>query len=388
MALVLFSLVSSRAETTNDSVSGKTGTPGASVATAISTITGVAISPLMGAGAIGAWRYYHAASQAERDRLPWFAQTWFWLPALLLTSVCALKDIFGIAVPTTLKKPFDLMETLEHKVSGLVIAGAFVPLVASVFKDAGTPVPGCLTVSSGTHFIAAIDPARLYNSISIPIALVAFFVVWLASYAISILILLSPFGFIDAALKSLRLFFFVTVFGSAWLNPWLGAVWALMIIFFASLIAGWSFRLSHFGLVFVWDFLTMTRLRFKPADNGNYMYLGSKTGKVPVRTYGKLILNAQGALVFHYRPWLVLPARQFNLTGAKYAVGKGLFYSEILCLDGDRKRMAMLLPPRYRTHEQALAGIYGLAGVRDTGLLAAWAWLKDFVDFRLKQLAA
>src|SRR5512135_2330037 len=74
-------------------------TPGTELAHAISEITGVAISPLLGVSAVGAWKYLHAQTPQERDRLPWFAQPWFWIPALLLVTACFLKDTVGITAP-------------------------------------------------------------------------------------------------------------------------------------------------------------------------------------------------------------------------------------------------------------------------------------------------
>jgi hypothetical protein len=44
----------------------------------------------------------------------------------------------------------------------------------------------------------------LYNALMVPIAMAAFFIVFLASNAINILILLSPFTTVDAALKGFR----------------------------------------------------------------------------------------------------------------------------------------------------------------------------------------
>src|SRR5262245_38606238 len=60
-------------------------TPGVEAAQAISTITGVAISPLLGVGAVGAVKYYRTP-EAARGRLPWFAQPWFFVPALVLVA--------------------------------------------------------------------------------------------------------------------------------------------------------------------------------------------------------------------------------------------------------------------------------------------------------------
>jgi hypothetical protein len=48
----------------------------------------------------------------------------------------------------------------------------------------------------------------------------------------------------------------------------------------------------------------------------------------------------------------------------------------------------LLLPPRYRGHEDELAKIYGLAGVRDVGLRAMWAWVKSMFGFKPRAAAA
>ena len=207
--------------------------------------------------------------------------------------------------------------------------------------------------------------------------MLAFFIVFLASNAINVLILLSPFAIIDAALKGFRLMVLLTVAATAFANPWLGAVWALIIIAIAYFIAGWSFRLSHFGTVFLWDFLTLRRRRFLPDQSANRMFLARKINKVPARSYGKLLRDEKGSLVLQYRPWLVLPERTLVLPEGRYAVGKGLFYSQIMRVEGQGLTAVMLLPPRYRGHEEALVSIYGLAGVRDAGLRAAFRWFKD-----------
>src|SRR4051794_25837671 len=60
------------------------GSPAAPIATAISTVTGIAISPLLGTGAYGAYTWWKAKNDTARKALPWFAQVAFWLPALLV----------------------------------------------------------------------------------------------------------------------------------------------------------------------------------------------------------------------------------------------------------------------------------------------------------------
>lgn len=368
------------------SSSAKPKTPGIELAQTLTTITGVAISPLMGVGAVGAWKYAAAKTPQERANLPWFAQPWFWIPALVIVGICALKDTFGITVPATLKKPFDVLETMEHKVSGLVAAGAFVPLVASVFQSMGSAAPAGIAIASAGHgFLAAINGPWVLNLLSVPAMVVIFVIVCLASNAINILILLSPFPMVDAVLKAFRLSILAILTLGAFANPWVGAFLSLIIITIAWFIAGWSFRLSHLGVVFIWDTFTRRAGRFTPDPIANWMYLGRQMEKVPVRAYGKLYRNPEGALVFDYRPWLILPQRQLKLSGGVYVVGKGMFYSEILRVDGTQTRSAMLLPPRYRSHEQELSQIYGFTGVRDAGLRAAFAWLKQWIGVRTRR---
>ena len=289
--------------------------------------------------------------------------------------MCFLKDSAGATVlPTALKKPLDAAEVIEHKISGLVATGAFVPLVASIFQAPPAPHDGSSLAALG---FATMDLHWLYNALTVPIAMAVFFVVFLASNAINILILISPFTTVDTALKVFRTSILASVAGSSFVNPWMGAAWAVIIILVSWLIAGWSFRLSHFGLVFVWDFFTGRKGRFKPDATANKLFLGRKIEKVPTRTYGKLSRNENGELAFSYRPWLVLPPRTLILPAGNYEAGRGVFYSEILRIEGDSAKTVILLPPRYLGHEEEIARIYNLAGTRDVGLRVAWAWFKS-----------
>ena len=341
----------------------------------ISMITGVAISPLMGVSGVGAYDYFKAKTPEAKAKLPWFANPLFWIPAMLLVGACFLKDTAGIALPVVLKKPFDVAETIEHKISGLVATGAFVPIIVNMTHEVNATASSATLSSLG--FAAITLPNWLYDILMTPVAMAAFFIVFLASNAINILILLSPFTTVDAALKAFRTTILASVVGTSFVNPWIGAAWALIVILISWLIAGWSFRLSYFGIVFIWEFITGRRNRFHPDAKENKMFLGRKCEKVPTRTYGKLSRNEKGELIFNYHPWLVLPRRTLVLPAGNYEAGRGVFYSEILRVEGDSAKTVMLLPPRYRGHEEEIARIYHFTGVQDVGLRAAWSWFKS-----------
>jgi hypothetical protein len=143
----------------------------------------------------------------------------------------------------------------------------------------------------------------------------------------------------------IRLALLGTVGITALANPWIGAAWALVLILIAYLIAGWSFRLSYFGLMFIWDIVTLRSRRFQPDPAANRMLLARQIDRVPARTYGTLRRDEQGRLVLQYRPWLVLRKRTLTLPEGQYAIGMGLFYSQLLNVDGRKLSAVILLPP-------------------------------------------
>ena len=118
-----------------------------------------------------------------------------------------LKGGKGV-IPPGWKKPLDVLETIENKVTGLIAAGAVVPftmaamsklLVGSSATAGGMTPTGLAMLPIGT-----MDLSGLLNILTVPLGVAIFLVVWLASHAINVLIILSPWGAIDAALKSAR----------------------------------------------------------------------------------------------------------------------------------------------------------------------------------------
>ncbi len=350
--------------------------PGVELAQTISMLTGVAISPLLGVGAVGAWKYFKATAET-RPRLPWFAQPWFWLPALLLVGVVFAKDVAGPVVPTVLKKPLDVAEVIENKVSGLVAVGALVPLMISLSSLFGSGDSSSLAAAG----FAAIGWDSVLNALLTPFAMVAFVIVWLAAHAINVLIVISPFGTVDLALKAFRAFILSTVTFTSFANPWVGAVWAAIIIGFCYCIAGWSFRATVCGTVFVTDLLLRRRRWFMPAAGKLWAFTSRKLESVPVRTYGRVRRGESGRLEFEFRPWLVGSPRQVMLPAGEYVVGRGLIAPGLHATVGDDSTSLLRFPPRFKGHEDRIRELINAAGVREIGLLAVWRWIKELFGF-------
>lgn len=357
----------------------KTDQPGEDLARTVSQLTGVAISPLLGTGAIGAYRYFDTPA-GQRGELPWFAQPWFWVPALLLVTLAAAKDTLGPVTPSALKKPMDVVEVLENKVSGLIAAGAFVPLAVGVF---GSSLPGTtgLGLDAAGAGLAAATQSQFLNILLTPFAVLAFIAVWLLGHVIHALILISPFTMVDTALKALRTALLASVVGTSFANPWFGAVWSMVIIIVASVLAGWSFRLNWLAAVFLFDILSRRRRWFRPDPVENRLFLARQVDEAPSRSYGRLSRDEEGNLHFKYRPFLVGKEREVTLPEGDYCVGRGFVYADLLKLEGADSRRLGILPPRYKNHEDEITRLYQFAPPQDVGLRAVWGAIRELLGF-------
>jgi len=384
------------AQSTGTAATKTTKTPGLELAALATQVTGIAISPLLGVSAVGAYQWMQAKTDAEKAALPWFANPAFWLVGVLVVGAVAAKDAAGAALPPGWKKPLDIAETIENKASGLVAAGAVIPSLVTfgsklIMQSAG--LEGTIEIhTTGLAMlpIATFDTSWLLSVLMVPLSVVVFAVVWMTSHAINVLILLSPWGAIDAALKGVRTSLLGLVTATAWIDPVVGATLSVLIIIIAYFTAGWAFRLMTFGTVFCWDFFTVRRTRFKLLADGNKLFTGAEFEGVPPRTYGRLYQADDGALTLKFRPWLVLPERAVPVPREGLVVGCGVLYSEVLGHDPktDKNRTLLLLPPRYLGHEALFARTYRISGTCEIGLRRAWGWIKEALGFGGRKPAA
>src|SRR5690606_31663040 len=120
------------------------------------------------------------------------AQMSFWLPALGLVGAVALKDAAGAALPPGWKKPLDVLDTVENKVTGLVAAGAVVPFTMAMLSKmivggGGEEAVAAATLNLGgvgMLHLAAIDWSWLLNILTVPFGIAVYAVVWMGSHAI------------------------------------------------------------------------------------------------------------------------------------------------------------------------------------------------------------
>ncbi|MEN3942175.1 hypothetical protein WJU23_12835 [Prosthecobacter sp. SYSU 5D2] len=367
--------------------------PGVALAEGVSEITGVAISPLLGMSAIGAWKYYDTVPEM-RHRLPWYCHPYAWGTGLAIIGMCFLKDFLGAAAPALVKKPLDFAELFEDKASALVASTAFVPLVAvamsTVERIQLQAMAGMADSGLAMLPVAGILDATLHTPwLTVPLAMFAFTVVWLSSHAINVLIALSPFGIVDASLKLAKLGLLTLVTGAAALIPYSpipALVLCSIILLIGLFLAGWSFRLTLFGTLMGRDFLLNKRALKEDLDGGVKGFLARRTDGIPVRTMGRLTQDPAGVTHFAFRPFLVMPEKKVAVAGQGMVMCRGLLHPSVAHRGqtGTRPRSALILLPRYRRLEETIAARFGCQEVMDSTLMRGFKairqWLVDMLS--------
>ncbi|MBP6824386.1 MAG: hypothetical protein KA368_22765 [Acidobacteria bacterium] len=390
-AVLVFAITSASAQKHLADLEPPDQLPGVKLAKEITLMTGVAISPMLGVSSVSALRYYRA-SEVERESLPWYCHPAVWGTGFLILILCFLKDSFGTVVPPLIKKPFDMAELFESKASALVTGTAVIPFMASQMAENFTVGQQAFEATSPELHYASMLPMNLASmnigafAIFLPLCLFAFFVVWLTTHCINVLIALCPFGFIDGILKLVKVFLLSSVALSYFINPYFGAVVSLSLVIIAVLLAPWAFRLTVFGTILAADTIFPRRFRRRASSEKPHAFLARSISKVPVRTFGRVSRGVDGVIRFHYRPWLVFNPQVIVFPVGTVAITKGAFYPTLLySADGTQFFKVVMFPPRYRGLENAIGQHLGTSDIRDgkliKGFKAARAWLTETINF-------
>ncbi len=358
--------------------------PGVDLAEGLSQLTGVAISPLIGTSAIGAYRYFRTPA-AGRPALPWFCHPATWGLGLSVVSLCFLKDLVGPAAPTLVKKPLDFAELFEDKLSALIACSAFVPFVAAQVTR-HLPDPASATASVDTEFVVSAGLPLDPRIIAVPISMVLFALAWMTGHAVNVLVAFCPFGIVDSLLKLGKAAVLGILTITAMINPFLGAAVALAVLVLAIMLAPWAFRLTVFGTLFGLDVLFAKRAGERARPTRPHAFLARAIDRIPVRTYGRLARDQEGSVTFTYRPWLVGLRRRVPLPAGDVTVVRGVIFPSLYHSPNavGRRRVAVVFLPRYRKHEETIGTHFALA-VEDGPVVKSFRamrqWLRDTASF-------
>jgi hypothetical protein len=340
----------------------------------LTALTSLSISPILVGGGRSALLYLNT-SDAERQHLSWSASPWYWGPLLAIGFSFFLAHLIGTSVPF-LGKTVEAARNLESK---------FALIYASpLFLAAGTELMGSMERAgiSISPVGSAVAASSVLSNVPVDavfgglLGIAIFGVIWLSNQAMHAIVLVSPSALLGAVLRLLHLLVLGILLVAAVISPLLGATLAALIIFISLTISGWSLRLSVFGTVFALDLLRFSR---EQPVKKSLLAFSSSALPLPRRTLGHLISTNDG-LAFVYRPWLIGPTCVATISGTERILRYGVFYSHIAQLDNRRRLPILILPPRYRGSEVAIAlfaGCDAMPSPLKGGMRAALTWVKQ-----------
>ncbi len=318
-------------------------------------LTGVAISPVLFLGGLGAYQYW---AGDPRDSPRGHAQPWIWVPLLTLGALVALRRSLSGSVPI-LRKFFKTANLVENRASELIALGVLRPTLndwAMRLTEAATPTA------------AGAEPlkAGLAGTVMTGLLIGIMYVVRVGSRVIDSLIILSPFLIVDIGLHGIRIALLGIIVAAHALNPWLSIALSLALVTFCLLTAGWCIRLNMFASCIAWDVLTLRWRRLGAEQFPMRAFMASGEFGPPIRTRGRLLPHGDG-LRFEWNPWFVLPRRTINVALRDATLVKGLVWSTLATTLENRERDVVILPPRYQGHDAWIAA--GFRAAHRDGLL-------------------
>ncbi len=364
--------------------------PGIALAEGISQMTGVAISPLLGVSVIGGWTYFRTAEES-RDQLPWVCHPAFWGIGLGILLVCFFKDSIGNLAPAFVKKPLDFLELFEDKFSALIAGTTFVPFLIqqySLYQEGLPAVTGeapeaNLFASIPAPILAEVDPIWIIT----PLALFGFFVVWIVSHSLTVLIALSPFKFLDFFLKAGRVGFILLMTTLYFISPVLVAILSCILIVICAFLAPSAFRLSVYGTIVSFDFIRSLIWK-KPLNPDRVWCFLAKRGNrsLKTRSLGRITPKEDGHLTLSSR-WLFLGKNRILNLGAKenLILTHDLLFPTLQKTDPESGKQTTLihLLPRFRHCSKELASHLGIE-FREAAVVRGYRAAKEWIGNTLR----
>jgi len=330
-------------------------------------LTGLAVSPLWALTVFGIIDWFSAAPE---QLLPLHASPWVWGLALLTASLALVAQLGTGILPMPLRKVVGAAAYLEQHVSGLIVAGVFLPTLVSTIEAAGLGHP--MQIEQEPVIQANILGGLLAGTLTTLI----YAIVRIVSLTIDALILLSPFFAVDAVLFAIRTVVVGIIFLTLAIHPLLSLLLCSAVIIGCALVVGWCMRLNLFASSCMWDILTLRWRRTRPQSGSIRAFMASGVYGPAIRTRG-VLEPAFGQVRFRWRPWFILPARCIEVPLSSSVVVRGIVWSSISNKSGDHRQEFLLLPPRYLSHEETVAGRLG--GDVEDGLIRRS--IRQTIDF-------
>ena len=343
-----------------------------------SMITGLAVSPALGAGAMSAWRWWKTPREL-RDELPFYCHPWFFLALLAVAALFMVNGWLGSLFPL-LEKPMQLVEQFETRLAALMATPLLFDILAELVPEANGAAAAAREAVLSAGF--AFPEVDLFLGLSLAFLAFSFVVVLLLTLATNVVILLSPFAFVDTLVRVFRGLFLLALVGASLLHPALGALLSGALLVAALVVLRWTARIADYGLTAVADAATRRSARMRHLEFPLLGFGCKGLGKHARFARIKVNMKADGTY-FHKNGRLCRKEE----TTADFILIKSLRRLWIAKLtdpaDPSAVQRLVELPARYYGHEEEIARLLDCP-IEETasraGVRAALAWLRKILN--------
>jgi len=343
----------------------------------ITQLSGIALEPTLVVGAMGAYKYL-TSSKETKELLPWYCMPWFWIVCLILYLVLhSPTALSAINLPSQISSALKACD----KQIGLLVTS---PVVVDQVMDVAGTLSAEVAFSGAqpsAYLSASIIPLELLSGLPtvfwfiaiVPMLFFVFFSMWLLNFVFDMLVFLSPFGFVDAALEFFRIAFYAILLAVAIFIPQLVFVLIIPIAVISVIMFGWSIRRCVMGFVFFKDFINRKK-ESSINEKGIVAFAGQSLG-FPNKCCVKIIKKDENLQLSYKRLFLFKKTK--TIDNPELTLKRGVLYSGLY----NNGTFICTLPLRYQKIMEKVQTNLNIHKIEDSylkkGITGMVEWTKD-----------
>ena len=322
------------------------------ISEAFTRITGTAIYPVFGLAMLGMWDHTH-------DIHTWYATPFLYIPLLCILLIDFLKNTIGLAFGP-FKKVVDILMQVLDLINGHLGLFMSIGIAANSFNSpveqfARTLHATIIPVAEANSFEPESSHtwAVLLMVISGIIGGLVYSIIWVLNQSFALLILLSPFTFLDSILRSIQITAISILTISFLIFPLLGVIVGCIycIIAMRMLRFCWSHLRFSTTILFLYLF---RRGKFDPTlKQGIACFSDTGMSNLYPRTFGHIV-SEEASLYF--RTVATVGTAQTHAIQVNGLYIQRNTLTPTLCIDVNNSRLNIAtLSPQYKGSEDCLA---------------------------------
>ena len=220
----------------------------------------------------------------------------------------------------------------------------------------------------------------MYSVAIICVMFLFYISVWILGNCVEVLIIISPFPFVDFILKAFRISLILAMYVLCWIHPVLALLVAIPIILISLITFERSLRLLWLGIRLSIDLVLMRKTEVTETEDRITAFSIAGRDGLPWFTLGHLI-ESEGEWWFVVRRFIIGPKRRYEIDVEQAAIARGNLFPSLVDTVEETPTVILRLMPCYRGQEEQVAQLFDSNQVIDMSLSrslsAAWTWVRS-----------